>query len=294
MQLSREARYVYLGLRGLANGRTGALAIKGNPLDWRYICKQLEIGRYTWLWVRKDLIAAGLLSENRLRVIRFKDGRKREVLGETTYYVHKQPLAPKTDKKPRILLKSDSPNKGESDPQSFKDTLTGRGQSVSGVSLLEKAEKGRGKNHHLLLQPQEPDDDVVPTPEKTLVGQAEEILMRGEDEDHRPYVQRALEIVETRAFNLGKKPVTPAYYVAGYHNVRESKKDWEVVLWDVDTQNAYHHRTIVNALIMKAVAESKRTGRDVIDIFHELRQDRSCYQRLASEIKSPATGGITP
>ena len=103
--------------------------------------------------------------------------------------------------------------------------------------------------------------------------------MQGRPEDERPYVQRALEIIGVRVHNEQKYPVSPHYYVVAYQNLKLCPEDWNTVLWHVDQKNfsAADHREIVNALILKAERESKRTGRSVIDVFHELRQDPDCY-----------------
>jgi hypothetical protein len=62
--LSKNARRLYLTMRGLANGKTGELAIRGCPLDWRYISRQAEMGRDAWQRGVRELIAAGLVVRN--------------------------------------------------------------------------------------------------------------------------------------------------------------------------------------------------------------------------------------
>jgi hypothetical protein len=99
-KLSRSARMLYMAMRALANGKTGELAIRGNPLDWRYISKQAEIGRNVWQRCLKELIAAGYVTREREIVEHYKDGRKRMVWGRARYFAHRQP---KTAKKPIIL-----------------------------------------------------------------------------------------------------------------------------------------------------------------------------------------------
>jgi len=99
-ELSRGARSLYLTMRSLANGKTGELAIRGNPLDWRYISKQAEIGRNVWQRCLKELMAAGYVTREREIVEHYRDGRKRLVWGRAHYFAHRQP---KTTKKPMIL-----------------------------------------------------------------------------------------------------------------------------------------------------------------------------------------------
>lgn len=136
--LGKAARNLYCTMRALANGKTGELAIHGNPLDCRYIMKQAEIGRYTWLKASKELYACGLASCVRDRVTQYRGGRARSVLGRSRYFVHRQP---KIAQKPLILLKSDSCTVQESNPQYSSETPN----SVNRVDsrVLSLARKGQ-------------------------------------------------------------------------------------------------------------------------------------------------------
>jgi hypothetical protein len=106
-KLSRDARRLYLTMRGLANGKTGELAIRRCPLDWRYISRQAEMGRDAWQRAVRELIAAGFVVRKRERVTIYRGGRRRVVLGRALYFVHRQARAAKpakTEKDSRILL----------------------------------------------------------------------------------------------------------------------------------------------------------------------------------------------
>jgi hypothetical protein len=118
-KLSRSARMLYMAMRALANGKTGELAIRGNPLDWRYISKQAEIGRNVWQRCLKELIAAGYVTREREIVEHYKDGRKRMVWGRAHYFAHRQP---KTVKKPMILPMPLSCTVEEKGTQIFSET----------------------------------------------------------------------------------------------------------------------------------------------------------------------------
>jgi hypothetical protein len=118
-KLSLGEQSLYMTMRSLADGQTGELAINGHALDWRYICREAQISRCTWLKRRRGLIAAGLLYEHRERVAYFdhKVGRLRTVLAETHYFIRRQADAGKTTKNSMILLKSTSSTVEEVDPQ---------------------------------------------------------------------------------------------------------------------------------------------------------------------------------
>jgi len=118
-ELSQGARMLYLAMRGLANGKTGELAIRSNPLDWKFIARHAEIGRDLWQRFLRELLASGYVTRERERVEHYKGGRKRIVLGRARYFVLKQP---RTLKKPTILLMPDSSTVGESGTQFFSET----------------------------------------------------------------------------------------------------------------------------------------------------------------------------
>ena len=121
-KLSRGGQSVYMVMRSLADGSTGELAINGHALSSRTICEQGGFSRWTWLKYRKELLAAGLLYEQRERVSVYdhKAERMRTVLAETHYFVPRQAEVPKTAKKPTILLESGSRTVEEPDPQSIQ------------------------------------------------------------------------------------------------------------------------------------------------------------------------------
>lgn len=133
-ELSRGARMLYVAMRGLANGKTGELAIRGNPLDGKFIARKAEIGRDLWQQLLKELLAAGYVTRQRERVAHYKGGRKRIVLGRARYFVYKQP---KTIKKPIILLMPDSSTVEESGTQIIQKHLTADSGGFDVVSGFE-------------------------------------------------------------------------------------------------------------------------------------------------------------
>jgi|HubBroStandDraft_6_1064221.scaffolds.fasta_scaffold157765_2 hypothetical protein len=152
--LSKGARMLHGTMRGLANGRTGELAIRGNPLDWKFIAREAEIGRDQWQRLLRELLASGYVTRERERAEHYKSGRKRIVLGRARYFVHKQP---KRAKKPSILLMPDSPTVEESGTQVFSETPYRAERSASPVCELKTVEK---KNHQSSSgSPATPDDD---------------------------------------------------------------------------------------------------------------------------------------
>jgi hypothetical protein len=159
-QLSRDARSLYGTMRALANGKTGELAIRGNPLDWRFICKQAEIGRQTWLKARRELIAAGYMTVERERVYNYTGGSKRTVLGRARYFVHRQP---KTIKTPLFLLESDSCTVQQSDPQILSETPSSARLGFDGFDFqVSGLEDPRAQSSSPTQNPKGDDDSRVP------------------------------------------------------------------------------------------------------------------------------------
>jgi hypothetical protein len=152
--LTKGARGLYATMRALADGHTGELSINGHPLDQAYICREAEIGRYSWLKYIPELRDAGLVWVHRERVLVVKGGRRREVFGRAHYFVRRQADAGKTVEKPSILLKSDSRTVRESDSQISQLHLE---TSPRGV--------GVGSGSEFLLEPEKPQSSSPsPTP----------------------------------------------------------------------------------------------------------------------------------
>jgi len=137
-KLSRDARRLYLTMRGLANGKTGELAIRGCPLDWRYISRQAEMGRDAWQRAVKELIVAGLVVRKRDRVTTYRDDRRRVVLGRARYFVHREARAgqrAKSAKNSRILLVPGFSTVEESGTQISSNTPIGTRPTSDGLSF---------------------------------------------------------------------------------------------------------------------------------------------------------------
>jgi hypothetical protein len=228
LKLTRGGRNLYVTCRALGDGQTGALCINGCPLDWQYICRQAEISHCTWRKYRHELLAAGLLWEQRDRVQIIKGGRRRVVLGRTTYFVRRQAETRETVKEPAFLLGANSSTIEELAPQITQRHLESSAQSVSGspssVSYLE-LEKSKSSS------PTEKADDDAPSRFEKLQNAARATLLeRGEDPE---FVEVAIKFIDERSATLGKSPSSAAYYVVSFqtlkHNSEEMAMLWEVV-----------------------------------------------------------------
>jgi hypothetical protein len=118
--VSKAARNLWSTMRALADGKTGELTIKKNPLNWKAICRQAEIGRDTWQRLLKELLAHGLVTRTREIVEHYKGGRRRMVWGRARYFVHKRP---KSIKSSMFLPMPDSPAAEESGTQIIQKHL---------------------------------------------------------------------------------------------------------------------------------------------------------------------------
>ncbi len=200
-RLSKAARSLYSTMRALADGTTGELAIRGNPLDWKCIAREAEIGRDQWQRGLQELTNAGLVSKERERVEHYKHGRKRKVLGRARYFVHKQP---KPLKKPNILLMPDSPTVEESGTQLSSETPY---CPVRGVSTLSEERKGfeRIRTKSSSGSPPTPDDDVqvnsleskanpfLPEEDRALLAQVRKRLRERHEPLYRQFLEQILD-----------------------------------------------------------------------------------------------------
>jgi hypothetical protein len=224
--LSKDARQLYGTMRALANGKTGELAIRGNPLDWRYIVRHAEMGRDRWQWALKELLAGGLASRERERVVIHKDGRKRVVWGRVRYFVHKQP---KSTKKPMILPMPDSSAAEESGTQSSSETPRG-----ASLNVLRSARPVRHLERDESSSPR--DDAVFP---ESLMRQAGTVL--AEQYPHwKPWqVELAVWTVMGNAYNSGKVPRSPQYFVTGVNNLTNGELDFIENYWNEESFRAW-------------------------------------------------------
>jgi len=150
--LSPRAVQVYMTMRALGNGKTGHLAIRGTPLDWRYIARQARVGRDVWQAALRELIWKGWVTRKPERVEIYRNGRKRVVWGRCHYWVHKQPqVAPssKIAQKPYILPMPDPTAAEEPGTQIISETprvlVRDGSEACSGINI---GNKKKYSNHH--------------------------------------------------------------------------------------------------------------------------------------------------
>ena len=243
--LSKAARSLYLTMRGLASGKSGELAIRGNPFDWKYIARKAEIGRDVWQRCIKELLAAGLVSRLRERVCMYRDGRKRAVLGRAHYFVHRQP---KTAKKPKILLMPDFSTVEESGRQIFQKHL--EAWSVAADSLASDELKSGNLTEESSKAPVTDDDflrvnrDYFSLPK--FISASEEILQKEHPQWKRWQVQAAIWTVAVNAFNSGKVPRSAQYFVAGVRAFSPSDLEFIETYWNEKSFRAWLTHTQEN------------------------------------------------
>jgi len=103
-----------------------------------------------------------------------------------------------------------------------------------------------------------------------------------EHPEEAAYLEAALQMIEIRAHNSNCMPRTVGYFLTAYKNLKDSEKDWEVVQWYAKSPQSSDHLRRVNSLILKAEAQSKRTGREVIECFNELRQNPHWHEEATA------------
>jgi hypothetical protein len=79
-------------MRELADGKTGELRINGRWLKARVFDAEAEMCRDLRMRAMRELIAAGLVTFKPARVCRLIGGRRRSLLGEAQYTVHREPV----------------------------------------------------------------------------------------------------------------------------------------------------------------------------------------------------------
>jgi hypothetical protein len=242
-ELSRGARMLYITMRALANGKTGELAIRGNPLDWKFIAQRAEICRDLWQRFSRELRASGYVTCVRERVEQYRDGRKRIVLGRARYFVHRQP---KTVKKPSILLMPDSSTVEESGTQiSSKTPYCGAASVVEAVPGSEEVKEGKQPSSS-----PRPDDDgsrvssldskatpfltgedqiLVQNVQARLRAQYPQAYDRNKDRvDDPAFIQEAICMIDGRGHSAISVP--DAYFASGIAKILDCEMDMLALL----------------------------------------------------------------
>jgi hypothetical protein len=235
-KLSGGAQHLYVTLRRLADGRSGELAINGNPLDWRYIARQAGMGRDLWQKYLRELRLAGLVWRKRERVPHYLDGRKRQVLGRAHYFVRRQAHIPENIKNQPILLMPDSPTVGESGTQYIQKHPEPYARVACAV---DSPFKSGGETHtsssKSTCKPGDDDFDIFCEPEAPeVLGHIDRIqtkagttlVNKGHDPD---FVAEAIELIHQRAMEFGSSPATANYYVIAFEALMENSEEIEIV-----------------------------------------------------------------
>lgn len=91
--LSKGARGLWMTLLGMANAKTGELRHRDHWYSGKEIQRRAQVCHVLRKRFMRDLIAAGYVLMERIRVSRVIGGRIRSVLGETRYTVFKSPYS---------------------------------------------------------------------------------------------------------------------------------------------------------------------------------------------------------
>jgi hypothetical protein len=223
VELSKGARSLYGTMRALADRRTGKLAIRGKSLDWQTICRQAEVSHCTWRKYRRELLAVGLLWEQRDRREYFdhKNGRMRVGLGKTTYCVRLHAPGQKTVKKPTNLLGANSSTIEELAPQYTQTTSKPCGATAFAVRpVLEPALEPLS-----IFEPQSSSPTATPKtnddPLPLLRAKAERILCEKYDAD---LVGLALDRIMDRVIEKAQPIGSHKYFLKAFENLWQSSE----------------------------------------------------------------------
>jgi hypothetical protein len=153
--LSRGAKSLYITMASRADGSTGFLGINGHPFNWQYICSQAGIGRSTWHKYRRELVAAGLLWEQRKHRPHWDHKIKDYRVGwaETHYFVRRSADTEKTIEKPSISIGATFHTVYKVTPLNTQIPKSLRPGAVAGVADSE-----------CLLEPEQPESSTLETP----------------------------------------------------------------------------------------------------------------------------------
>lgn len=283
--LSKNARRLYLGMRALADGKTGELRNGDHWYDAKEIDYAAEMCRDIRMPCMRELVAAGLASFERERIVRKVRGRRREILGRTRYTVHRPPtelsresFAP-TRAKPRVLLQSISSTVEEIDSQVFPEAPIPVGSGFSDSPFQGKSD-GEETSSSSSPPSAKRDDDSLPPPDgedleaniQRHIEKAKNLLLRkGWPAD---VADATVHLIEERSDRSGTIPTSAQYFIASAQAAMADSRDRAEI-----TKRAERRRRVMPSDELRLVAsdierESKKSGRPLRDIV-EARSQRA-------------------
>lgn len=294
-QLSKNARRLYLTMRALANGQTGELKINGKWLRAATIDSAAEMCRDVRMESMRELIALGLVTAYRERVLRFVGGRLRSVLGKVHYIVYREAITPeqsdasvtnhaisgdaprKITENPNILQQSISSTVEEIDSQDLSNPPTTVGLGSVGVcgklKKVGKSESSSSAPSRLATI----DDDSNPCPDWDLIEstiekhkhEAKTTLLLGGWAEH--IIDAALDYIEQRSDHSGSIPASANYFLAAFNAAIADPRDKKVITKHASQRARLRLGLIeLTAVARKLEQESKASGRPLKEIL-ELR-----------------------
>jgi hypothetical protein len=234
-QLSKDGRTVYVALRALANGRTGELKIGGNWLKATVIDAAAEMCRDLRMKAIRELQAFGLVTVRRVRRVRMIKERRRTVLAECQYIVHKTPIknACGSSTSPAnvgpVLLESISSTVDRIDSQYYSKHLQ------AGAALDSENSNNRESRISRSSSPNEAKRDELFSANYLLDrlhqirnAAREKLIRHGLD---AAFVDESLDFIDENAEISASVPNSPAYYIAGVQRLSPSdtEKLWSAV-----------------------------------------------------------------
>ena len=318
-KLSRNARILYAAMRALAHGKTGELKIPGRRwgqsedawLQATEFDRKAQMCRCVRLRAMRELVAHGLVSVERERVGRFLGGRRRVVLGPCHYSVHRQAVAPRTIKSPKILQESIFSTVEEIDSQIFPNPpLDPRGLVFSAAATFaaENGSDSEGTKSSSAPQNRTADDDDsgislsdfngASAPkgnpnrpveeeqthvEKILDRAAATLERRGENP---LLVAEALSFIDQRSHEAGTVPGSERYYIVAYETLLQAPDDLAEVTDLMIRKKRLRDKFIPGPIIPKEKDEEK------IRFVHQVVEEAARIGRPASEILGERLGQV--
>ena len=206
VELSRNARFLWATMLSLADARTGELRKGEHWFDGAYIEREAQMCDRLRKKHMRELMAAGYVTTSRIRIVRFIRGRKREVLGEVHYTVHRE-------QQHRDSSTVTFRNRSRKSPTNLPEIH--RSGDRNGFQALKHEGSGeRTKNHQ--------DDSFFC---EQLISKAESILR-----EQRPHwapwqAEAAVWTVAVNAHNSDKVPRSAQYFLTGVQNLSNLELD---------------------------------------------------------------------
>lgn len=299
-ELGKHARALYNALRYMADGKSGELRFRERWYKAKAFDREAKMCERVRLAAMRELVAAGLVTHTRQRVLRMIGGRLRAVAGGVHYVVHRQPVPLRDRQKTRDSSKLHLQNCIPGSLLEMQSQILPNPPLGAGDSIFPDSENGSGSENAKSSSAPGPTDDDSRASQSNFKGNGnekpkhnppveekqthvEKILDRAaaileKRGDDPLFVAEALAFIDQRSHDARSVPASERYYLTAYENLLDAPDDLAEVTDLVIRKRSLRAKFMPDPIIPNEKDEEK------IRFVHQVVEEAGRTGRPASEI----------